>query len=707
MKKIIVPIAAMVLMGSCESQPSGPKKPIYPETKKVEHVDEYFGVKVEDPYRWLEDDNSEETKAWVKEENKVTFAYLDAIPFRNALKERITNLWNYPKQSAPSKYGDFYIFSKNDGLQNQNIIYVKQGENGEERVLIDPNKLSENGIVALGGMAAREDGKYVVYALAEGGSDWRTAYVMDIATGEKLNDEVKWLKFSGLSWYEDGFFYSRYDEPKAGAELTSKNEYHKVYYHKIGDKQENDKLIFVDNENPLRNCRAGVTDDQKYLVVYQTQTTSGNVVYVKNLEKDTPFVQFNDSFESDWDVLDHIDGKLYMLTNYGAPNYRLVVADANNPKISNIKDIVPESENVMESISYVGGKLFASYLKDAHSQIKIFEIGGKSIGEVELPTVGSCSGIYGKPTDSIAYFSFTSFTFPTVVYKYDVKENSYTEYFKPSIDFDFANYDTKQVFFTSKDGTKVPMFIVHKKGIAMDGANPTLLYGYGGFNANMTPGFSASRLAWLEQGGVYVMANIRGGGEYGEKWHKAGTKLQKQNVFDDFIAAAEYLVKEKYTSSAKLAIQGGSNGGLLVGAVTNQRPDLFAVAIPQVGVMDMLRFHKFTIGWAWTGDYGSSDNQEEFEYIYKYSPIHNIKSDVDYPAVLVTTADHDDRVVPAHSFKYIAELQEKQKDRKNPMLIRIQTDAGHGAGKPTSVAIQEVADIYSFIFCNMGVAPKY
>ncbi|MDR0660543.1 MAG: prolyl oligopeptidase family serine peptidase [Prevotellaceae bacterium] len=707
MKKIIAPIAAMVLLCSCGGQ-SGPAKPVYPGTKKVDQVDEYFGVQVEDPYRWLEDDNSEETKAWVKEQNKVTFAYLDAIPFRNALKERITMLWNYPKQSSPSKYGEFYIYSKNNGLQNQSVVYVKQEEDGEERVLIDPNNMSDKGTVALSGLAVREDGKYAAYMVAQGGSDWNSAYVMDVATGETLNDELKWIKFSGLSWYGDGFFYSRYDVPKAGAELTTKNEFHKVYYHKLGDNQENDELIFVDDVNPLRNCSAGVTDDQKYLIIYQTETTSGNVLYIKNLEKDDPFVQFNDGFTSDWGVLDHINGMLYLQTNYGAPNYRVVTVDANNPKIAGIKDLIPESENVMQGVNYVGGKLFVSYLKDAHSQIKIFDIDGKSLGEVELPTVGSCSGIYGKPTDNIAYFSFTSFTFPTIIYEYNVAENTYTEYFKPSIDFDFDSYETKQVFYTSKDGTKVPMFIVYKKGIAMDGSNPTLLYGYGGFNASMTPGFSVTRLAWLEQGGVYVMANIRGGGEYGEKWHKSGTKLQKQNVFDDFIAAAEYLVNEKYTSPVKLVMQGGSNGGLLVGAVANQRPDLFAVAIPQVGVMDMLRFHKFTIGWAWTGDYGSSDNsQEEFEYLHGYSPLHNIISDVDYPATLVTTADHDDRVVPAHSFKYISTLQEKQKDRKNPMLIRIQTDAGHGAGKPTAIAIQEVTDIYSFIFYNVGVTPKY
>ncbi len=617
MKKIITPIAAMVLLYSCgnQNQPTFS----YPETKKVEHVDEYFGTTVADPYRWLEDDNSDETKAWVEAENKLTFAYLDSIPFRDALKERITSLWNYPKQSSPSKYGDFYIYSKNDGLQNQSIMYVRKGENGEERVLIDPNTMSEGGIVALAGMSAREDGKYLAYMLAEGGSDWRSAYVMDIATGKTLNDELKWIKFSGLSWYGDGFFYSRYDAPEAGAELTTKNEFHKIYYHKVGDKQENDKLIFVDNEHPLRNCSASVTDDQKYLIVYQTQSTSGNVIYVKNLEKDSEFVQLNEGFDKDWSVLDHINGKLYIHTNYDAPNYKLVVVDANNPKLENVKDLIPESENVLEGVSYVGGKLFASYLKDAHSQVKVFDINGASLGEVQLPTLGSSSGVIGRSTENTAYFSFTSFTFPTVIYKYNVKENTYTEYFKPAIDFKLDDYETKQVFYTSKDGTKVPMFIVHKKGIAMDGTNPTLLYGYGGFNISMTPGFSAARLAWLEQGGVYAMACIRGGGEYGEKWHRAGTKLQKQNVFDDFIAAGEYLVSEKYTSPAKLAVQGGSNGGLLVGAVVNQRPDLFGVAIPQVGVMDMLRFHKFTIGWAWVDDYGSSDNEEEFSYIYKYS----------------------------------------------------------------------------------------
>ncbi len=675
----------------------------YPETKKVDSVDVYFGTQVPDPYRWLEDDNSAETKAWVEAENKLTNQYLAAIPFRAQLKDRITKLWNYPKQSLPEKKGNSYLYYKNDGLQNQSVLYVKEGENGTERILIDPNTLSADGTVALGGTSLSEDGKYLAYMVADGGSDWRKAYVMDVAKGEKLADELSWLKFSGISWYKDGFFYSRYDAPKTGNELTTKNEFHKVYYHKLGDKQENDQLIFVDKENPLRNCGAGVTEDEKYLIVSQSESTHGNVVYIKDLTKNTPFVKFNNDFNSEWNIIDHVDGKLYIITNFQAPKYRIVTVDAANPKVESIANLVPEAESVIDGISYVGGKLFVSYLKDARSQVKIFALSGESLGELQLPSLGTCSGLSGDPKETEAYFSFTSFTFPTIIYRYDTDKNSYTEYFKPQIDAKLDGYETKQVFYQSKDGTKVPMFIVHKAGMKLDGSNPTLLYGYGGFNASMKPGFSASRLAWLENGGVFVLANIRGGGEYGEEWHKAGTKLQKQNVFDDFIAAAEYLIKEKYTSPAKLAIQGGSNGGLLIGAVANQRPDLFAVAIPQVGVMDMLRFHKFTIGWAWTGDYGSSDNEEEFHYLYKYSPLHNIRSDVSYPATMVMTADHDDRVVPAHSFKYIATLQEAQRGKTNPMLIRIQTRAGHGAGTPTTIAIEEVADLYSFIFFNMGI----
>ncbi|MDR1056437.1 MAG: prolyl oligopeptidase family serine peptidase [Prevotellaceae bacterium] len=677
----------------------------YPETKKLEQKDTYFGTEVADPYRWLEDDNSTETNAWVEAENKITFDYLNKIPFRKQIEDRLTQLWNYPKEGAPYKRGNRWFFSRNEGLQNQYVMYVKDSEDGEARILLDPNKLSDDGTVALAGTSIDNSGKYLAYMISDAGSDWRIAYVMDIETGEKLSDELRWIKFSGLSWYKNGFFYSRYDAPVDGNLLTAKNEFHKVFYHKLGTPQLEDQLIFVDNKNPLRNCNAEVSDDERYLFIYQSQSTDGNILYVKDLEKDSKLMQFNDFFENNFSVIDIIDNKLLIETNYKASNYCVLSVDINKPELANSTVFIPEDPNaVLQGVQYVGGKLFGSYMKDAHSQVRIFDTKGAQQGELKLPTVGTCSGLSGEPDEDVAYFTFTSFTFPSVIYRYEVSKNEYTEYLKPKIDIDLNLYESKQVFYTSKDGTKVPMFIVHKKGLKLDGNNPALLYGYGGFNSSLQPSFSVSRLVWMENGGVYAMANIRGGGEYGKAWHEAGTKMQKQCVFDDFIAAAEYLIQEKYTSSSKLAVQGGSNGGLLIGAVVNQRPDLFGVAIPQVGVMDMLRYHMFTIGWAWAGDYGKSDDsKEQFEYLYKYSPLHNIRSDVDYPATLIMTADHDDRVVPAHSFKYAATLQEAQREHKNPMLIRIQTRAGHGAGTPTKAAIEQQADIYSFILKNMGL----
>ena len=710
--KSLIPLSVLLLAYACGTR----QKPMnYPASKTVDTVDNYFGTQVADPYRWLEDDNSDETKAWVEAQNAVAFSYLKSVPYRDSVKARLTNLWNYPKQGAPSKKAGRYFYSKNDGLQNQNVLYVKDAD-GVERVLIDPNTLSADGTVALSRTSVSNNGVYMAYMIASAGSDWNTIHVLDVATGQKLDDELCWIKFSGISWYKDGFFYSRYDEPKAGTALTSKNEYHKIYYHTVGEPQSKDKLVFVDNEHPLRNCSAGVTDDERFLIVSQNESTDGNRVYIKNLEKNTELVPFNDNFDSEWNPVANTGDDIYFHTNYQAPKYKIVKVNleklasykkdeviANAPDAP-LTDLIPESANVLNGVSHVGGKLFAAYLKDARSEIKIYEMNGAEAGELALPTLGSCGGVQGEYNDNEAYFAFTSFTFPTVIYKYDVATNTYSEYFKPAIDFDFDNYLTEQIFYESKDGTKIPMFIVRKKDMPLNGNNPALLYGYGGFNVALTPSFSISRLLWLEQGGVYALANIRGGGEYGEEWHKAGTKMNKQNVFDDFIAAAEYLIAQKYTSPAKLGIQGGSNGGLLIGAVVNQRPELFGAAVPQVGVMDMLRYQTFTIGWAWAGDYGTSaDSKEMFEYLYAYSPLHNISDKVDYPAVMVMTADHDDRVVPAHSFKYAATLQSKQKDGKNPAIIRIQTKAGHGAGRSTTVAIEEAADVWTFLFKNLGV----
>ena len=577
----------------------------------------------------------------------------------------------------------------------------------EGAVLLDPNELSNDGTVALASYKISPDGKYLAYAIARGGSDWREIYIKEIKSGKNFSDHIEWVKFSNIAWHKDGFFYSRYDAPEEGKELSKINEFHKIYYHKLGTNQEQDKLIYQNKAFPKRNCTASVTSDGKYLIVYETESTHGNSLFIKNLEKEkSQFVQITTSFEYDYNVIDNINDNLIVLTNYKAPKYKLISINVKGVDVGNWKEIIPEKKDVLKNIEIAGGKMFAHYIKDAHSKVDIYDIKGGYEGEMSLPSLGTIGSISGNHDDDEAFYTFTSFTFPSVVYRYDIKNNSTEEYFKPNIDFDFENYSVNQIFYKSKDGIDIPMFIIHKKDIALNGNNPTLLYGYGGFNISLMPNFSAKNLVWLENGGVYCVANIRGGGEYGENWHRAGTKLNKQNVFDDFIAAAEYLIANKYTSPKKLAINGGSNGGLLVGAVTNQRPDLFAAAIPQVGVMDMLRFHKFTIGWAWVGDYGSSDDSIHFANLYNYSPLHNISEKKDYPAILVTTADHDDRVVPAHSFKYIATMQEKY-NGKNPTLIRIQTKAGHGAGTPTTIKIEEAADIFSFLFDNLKVNPIY
>ncbi|MBK7227753.1 MAG: S9 family peptidase [Ignavibacteriales bacterium] len=677
----------------------------YPDTKKVDVVDDYFGTKVADPYRWLEDDNSEETANWVIEQNKVTDEYLSKIPFRDKLKDRFEKLYNFPKYGAPFRAGDKYYFFKNDGLQNQSVMYAKDNLESEAKVFFDPNKLAEDGTISLATFAFSKDGKTFAYATASGGSDWNEYFVMDVESGKKLSDHLKWIKFSGMAWKDNGFFYSRFPEP-TGSELSTKNQFSKVYYHKIGDDQSKDVVIYEDASKPDRGFSAGTTEDERFLIIYFSEGTSNNGFLVKDLsDPNSKFISIVDDLNNNYGVVDNIRDKLLVQTDYNASNYKLIMIDPKNPARENWKDVIPEKKDVLQGIQILGGKIVATYMQDAANHAYFYNLDGTLDSEINLPTLGSV-GFSGRRDDNIAFYSFTSFTFPSTTYKLDINTKKSELYQQIELDFDFDNYETKQVFYQSKDGTKVPMFIVHKKGLKLDGNNPTYLYSYGGFNISMNPSFSTSRLMFLENGGVYAMPNIRGGGEYGEAWHKAGMLDKKQNVFDDFIAAAEYLIKEGYTSSLKLACAGGSNGGLLIGAVINQRPDLFKVAIPQVGVMDMLRFHKFTIGYYWAVEYGSSDDAEQFKYLYNYSPLHNIKNDLKYPATLVTTADHDDRVVPAHSFKYIATLQEHY-NGENPVLIRIETKAGHGAGKPTSKVIEEVADLWGFVFYNLGINPKY
>ncbi len=679
----------------------------YPKAKKEDVKDNYFGTIVSDPYRWMEDDESPEVKQWVEQENKVTFDYLSKIPFRNKIKERFEKLLNYPKYSAPFKAGEKFFFYKNDGLQNQSVLYIQKGLNGDPEVFLDPNKLSEDGTVSLTTSAVSHNGKYFAFGTASGGSDWNEFQVMEVSSKKLLSDKIKWIKFSGISWKGNGFYYSRYPEPKEGKELSSKNEFHKIYYHQIGTKQSEDKLIFQDPSNPQISFYAQTTDDEKYLIIYASKGTNNNALYVKDLSiENAAILKVIDNFENNYSVVENLDGKLLVMTDKNAPKYRLVLIDPENSNEENWKEILPEKPDVLQSVSVVGKKIIANYMKDASSHILMYDFSGNFLKELQLPSIGTVRGFSGKKEDKIAFYSFTSFTYPPSIYKYDFETDKSELFRKTELDFNFDDYVTEQVFYKSKDGTNIPMFIVHKKDLVLDGNNPTYLYGYGGFNISLNPSFSSSRLILLENGGVFAMPNLRGGGEYGEQWHQAGTKLNKQNVFDDFIAAAEYLINKKYTNPNKLAIAGGSNGGLLIGAVINQRPELFKVAFPAVGVMDMLRFHKFTIGWAWVSDYGSSEDSVQFNYLYSYSPLHNIKPNLNYPAVLVTTADHDDRVVPAHSFKYIATLQEKYKG-ENPVLIRIETRAGHGAGKPISKIIEEQADMWSFMFFNMAITPKY
>ncbi len=681
----------------------------YPETRKGDVVDTYFGTKVADPYRWLEDDRSEETAEWVKQQNAVTFNYLETIPFRNQIKERLKQIWNYPRTSAPFKAGGKYFFSKNDGLQNQSVFYMQETLDSEPVLFLDPNKLSEDGTISLTNFSVSNDGKYLGYGISRGGSDWQEFYVKEIETGKVLKDHLQWIKFSGIAWYKDGFFYNRYPTPAKGDELKGENKNSKIYYHKIGTSQKDDVMVYEDTANPEWSFHASVTDDEKYLIISVTESTSGNALYFKALDqKQAKVIKVITSFDKDYSVIEHVDGKLWILTNDNAPKYQVMQIDVNNPSRKNWSSLLPEHEqNVLKGVSLTGDKIFANYQQDAHSVIKTFSKEGKYLYDVKLPSVGSVGGFYGKADDPETFYTFSSYTYPSVVYKYNTETNESVVYSQTEIDFDIAQYETKQVKYKSKDGTEVPMFIVHKKGLKLDGNNPAWLYGYGGFNVSLNPYFDVRRLVWLENGGIFAVANLRGGGEYGEEWHKAGTKLKKQNVFNDFIAAGEYLVNKGYTKPELLAAQGGSNGGLLVGAVINQAPNLFRVAYPQVGVLDMLRYQHFTIGRYWATDYGTSEDSEEmFNYLYRYSPLHAINCKLKYPAVMVTTADHDDRVVPAHSFKYIAALQEAYSGNR-PMLIRIETDAGHGAGKPTSKIIEEWTDLYSFAFDQMGLTPIY
>jgi len=672
----------------------------YPQTKRGETVDVYFDTKVADPYRWLEDDKSAETAAWVKAQNEVTYDYLSKIPFREALKARMEKLWNYEKIGAPNKEGNYTYYYKNDGLQNQAVMYRKDAK-GVETVFLDPNTFSKKGTTSLGGVDFSKDGSKVAYAISEGGSDWRKVILIDAESKKILEDTLVDVKFSGVSWKgNEGFYYSSYDKPK-GSELSAKTDQHKLYFHKIGTPQKEDKVIFGLAEK-RRYVTGSVTEDNRFLVISAANSTYGNELYIQDLTKaNAPIVTIVDNFNSDNNIIENEGEKLFIETDLNAPNKRIVTVDVNNPKPENWKDFIPETENVL-SPTTGGGYFFANYMKDAVSVIKQYDYSGKMIREIQLPGVGTAAGFGGKKEEKILYYSFTNYTTPGSIYSFEPNSGKSEVYQKPKVDFNSADYVSTQVFYASKDGTKIPMIITHKKGLKLNGKNPTILYGYGGFNISLTPSFSISNAIWMENGGVYAVANLRGGGEYGKKWHDAGTKMQKQNVFDDFIAAAEYLMAQKYTSSDFLAIRGGSNGGLLVGATMTQRPDLMKVALPAVGVMDMLRYHTFTSGAGWAFDYGTSqDSKEMFEYLKGYSPVNNVKKGSRYPATMVTTGDHDDRVVPAHSFKFAAELQEKQSG-PNPVLIRIDVNAGHGAGKSVAATIQENVDIQAFTLFNMG-----
>lgn len=685
---------------------------VYPPSKRGDTVDDYFGTKVADPYRWLENDAAvdPEVAAWVEAQNKVTFAYLEKIPFRNKMKERLTALFNYARYSAPTRRGEYFFYTKNDGLQNQSVWYRQKGLDGTPEVLLDPNKLSADGTTRLGQFSLSKDGKFLGYGVSKGGSDWTDVYVMDVASKGMQPDHLEWVKVSGISWQGDGFYYSRYPAPEKGHEMTTKNENHQVFYHKVGTPQSADVLVYEDKANGQRFHQAFTSDDERFAFLYisdRGKGKKGNSIFYRDLSKaDAKFLPIVAEIGDDsFGVVDNVGDKFLVQTDRGAPNGRVFLFDPKNPDEKNWKEVVPEKPEPLDGVSTVGGKLIVTYLKDVTTRAYVHDLDGKLVREIKLPGVGTVGGFGGRIDDPFTFYIYTSLNSPGTIYKYDIATDKSTVFRQPDIPgFKAIDFETSQVFYPSKDGTKIPMFLVHKKGLKLDGNNPTLLYGYGGFNVVNSPGFSSLRLALLEQGFVYATANMRGGGEYGEKWHEAGMKLKKQNVFDDFIAAAEYLIAKKYTSPSKLAIHGVSNGGLLVGAVANQRPELFRAVIQQAGVMDMLRFHKFTIGWNWVADYGSSANESEFKVLQAYSPIHNIKVGTKYPATLTTTADHDDRVVPAHSFKYAAALQAAQAG-DNPVLIRIDTKSGHGASSTTK-SIEQTTDIYSFLMWNLGVTPN-
>ncbi len=674
----------------------------YPNSAQVNQTDDYHGKTVADPYRWLEDPNSAETQAWIEAQNQVTFAFLkDSLKdsaIREDLEKRLTQLWNYEKFGMPFKRAHRYFYFKNDGLQNQSVLYTLPELDAEPRVLLDPNQLSADGTVALSGLSISEDGNLMAYGLSSSGSDWQEWRVRDIETGKDLDDHLQWIKFSGASWTHDGtgFFYSRYDKPTAGAQLEEANYYQKLYYHRLGTPQTEDILIYERPDQKEWGFSGGVTEDGQYLIIsVWLGTDPKNLLFYKDLSQpDSPVVELISSFEASYSLIDN-DGSIFWLqTDLEAPKSRVIAIDIQNPEQS--REIIPEAAETLEGVGLLNNQFVASYLKDAHTQVKIFDLDGSFLREVELPGIGSAGGFGGKRYDTDTFYSFTGYTQPSTIYRYNMQTGESSLFRQPSLDFNPDDYETRQVFYSSKDGTQIPLFISHKKELKLNGQNPTILYGYGGFNVSLTPAFSPSTIAWMELGGVYAVPNLRGGGEYGEDWHQAGMKLNKQNVFDDFMAAAEWLIAQGYTSSAKLAISGGSNGGLLVGACMTQRPELFAAALPAVGVMDMLRFHKFTIGWAWASEYGSAETAEDFEALYAYSPLHNLKPGTAYPATLITTADHDDRVVPAHSFKFAAALQAAHAGDK-PVLIRIETKAGHGAGKPTTKVIEEVADRFAFL----------
>ena len=675
----------------------------YPIARQADQIDNYHGIDVADPYRWLEDPDSEETRTWIEGQNQVTSEFLAQIPQRDRIKERLTQLWDYEKFGTPFKRGDRYFFFKNDGLQNQSVLYVLQSLDDEPRVLLDPNTLSEDGTVALSGYAISEDGKFMAYGLSSSGSDWQEWQVRDVDTGEDLADHLKWIKFSGASWTHDsqGFFYSRYDEPNEDTKYEDINYFQKLYYHRLGTDQTEDTLIYERPDEKEWGFSGGVTEDGRYLIISVWRGTDPkNLVFYQDLTvADAPVVELIREFEAEYAFVENEGSAFWFRTDLDAPRGRLIAIET---KTGERTEILPQAEDVLEGVGLLNNQFVASYLKDARTDIKIFNLDGSFVRDVELPGIGSAGGFGGKRHDTETFYSFSGFTAPTTIYRYDMTTGESSVFRQPQVDFDPSQYETTQIFYESKDGTRVPMFITHKKGIELDGQNPTYLYGYGGFNISLTPSFSVGQSVWMELGGVLAIPNLRGGGEYGEAWHQGGTKLNKQNVFDDFIAAAEWLIANGYTSSAKLAIGGGSNGGLLVGACMTQRPDLFAAALPAVGVLDMLRFHKFTIGWAWCSDYGSPDNPEEFKALYAYSPLHNLKPGTEYPATMITTADHDDRVVPAHSFKFAAALQAAG-EGENPLLIRIETKAGHGAGKPTAKTIEELADRWAFLVRVLGM----